>query len=69
MVKVCGKKLFWAQNLQKRDFRAKNVEKMAKYKNFGRKFFLVGIEYVLNRILKRKSQNRFFFDYNIFPWD
>ena len=42
--KFCWKKFFGPKIFKKRDFWAKNGEKMAKSKNFGRKIFLVGID-------------------------
>ena len=55
-------KIFDPKNLEKRDFWAKNREKMAKSKKFGRKFFWSeSIQNVLKRNLKRKSRNHKFF--------
>ena len=62
------KKFFDPKNLEKRDFLAKNREKMAKSKNVGRTFFLVGINskcfetYFITKISKSKifSHYKFF---------
>ena len=54
--KKFSKKIFDYKNLEKRDFWAKNREKMAKSKNLVEIFFgSESIQNGLNRILKRKS--------------